>query len=836
MTLYWAVHKTDYFIFGCDKLFVGTDHKPLLTFFGKEDPKPLDHINNKRLRKYVAELGEVRFTMFHIEGAKNHLADRGSRLPSGKPGNDEGDGAAGEGDSARVQGAAGAEFKAHTGTEKGAGTDAGTGTGAGAGTGGQWPHSVPQDDISCYPTYVQIFAYGAYSPAEDAEVLGEEPSDSDDYVGQCMVETASYLSISAGRRVSVAMTVDKLKREIELDISYKYICQVINGSVKIAKFVDNLAVLNYHRDNLTVSPEGLVMFKGSRFLVPQTLRPGLLKALHSGHASVGSMMERAKEVFWWPGITPDIEQVRANCRTCHKNAPSQAKLPSQGVFKTQYAYEALCLDHFFLKGVEYLSIADHHPGMLSVHATVFRGAKELLKILRVHCQRQGIPRCIFTDGSSIFCAQEVKDFFKRYDIQHFVSSVGHPHANLRNDVGVKILKRMLRDVVSESGSLDHDSVTEALLNYANTRCRVLKKSPAEIALVRCMKDFYPRLPSMLVPRPGNLLSGLEKDRLQGKIRQEAGDSWSEHCRPLKPLQIGDFVMLQNLKGSHPLKSDYSGEVVGLHNVHSYAVKVQPGGRVTARNRATLRKIPKPAPVHIPVIESELARPPREPRAADPALTRVTRSLRQGGMMSGNGHVDTVLTPADGRVNRSRESGDLGSRQETLDTVGSQGPRSAGPAVTPGQSNGSVQGLMKQAPGQSDQEFGEAIFENLLEQVRPGLLRKSHVSGQRSLNDDSGPSREQARGVQPVQAASPGGQPAGVGPTRDKSVRLASRESTDGNKLAVQDLGVDQLAGTPQSLAGAVPGGGKEVSPIDIRRSGRQRIKLSPYQAGTGGME
>jgi hypothetical protein len=28
---------------------------------------------------------------------------------------------------------------------------------------------------------------------------------------------------------------------------------------------------------------------------------------------------------------------------------------------------------------------------------------------------------------------------------------------------------MLRDVVSESGSLDNDSVTEALLNYANTR-------------------------------------------------------------------------------------------------------------------------------------------------------------------------------------------------------------------------------------------------------------------------------------------------------------------------------------------------------------------------------
>ena len=91
--------------------------------------------------------------------------------------------------------------------------------------------------------------------------------------------------------------------------------------------------------------------------------------------------------------------------------------------------------------MEYFAIADRHSGMLSVHATAHRGAKELLKILRLHYQRSGIPRCIYTDGSSIFCAQEVKEFFKRYDIEHIVSSVSNPHANLRSEVSVKILKK-----------------------------------------------------------------------------------------------------------------------------------------------------------------------------------------------------------------------------------------------------------------------------------------------------------------------------------------------------------------------------------------------------------
>ena len=72
--------------------------------------------------------------------------------------------------------------------------------------------------------------------------------------------------------------------------------------------------------------------------------------------------------------------------------------------------------------------------------------------------------------------------------------------------------------MSNSGSLDNDAVTEALLCYANTKCRVLKKSPAEMAFGRCLKDIFPRQVSSLLPIPANLLSGPVKDKLQEKIR------------------------------------------------------------------------------------------------------------------------------------------------------------------------------------------------------------------------------------------------------------------------------------------------------------------------------
>ena len=78
------------------------------------------------------------------------------------------------------------------------------------------------------------------------------------------------------------------------------------------------------------------------------------------------------------------------------------------------------MDHFFLPGVEYLVIADRHSGMLSVHVTRHKGSNGVIRILRQHCACQGIPQIVFTDGLSIFCAQEMKDFFKRFDIEHRV--------------------------------------------------------------------------------------------------------------------------------------------------------------------------------------------------------------------------------------------------------------------------------------------------------------------------------------------------------------------------------------------------------------------------------
>ena len=151
----------------------------------------------------------------------------------------------------------------------------------------------------------RIFAYGAFGQAFDADYMTDDIGDSDDYVSQVMSKVASMLSISAGKQVSVAMTIEKLRAEIQSDTLYKYFWQTLAGEVQTVKYVGE-AIYNYLKDSLTVSESELILYKGSRFLVPRVLRPGLLKALHIGHPGVLSMILRAKETFWWSGLKQDI--------------------------------------------------------------------------------------------------------------------------------------------------------------------------------------------------------------------------------------------------------------------------------------------------------------------------------------------------------------------------------------------------------------------------------------------------------------------------------------------------------------------------------------------------
>jgi hypothetical protein len=562
------------------------------------------------------------------------------------------------------------------------------------------------------------------------------------------------------------------------------------------------------------------MYKGSRLLLPKSLRPGMLRALHCGHAGVVGMQARAREVAWWPGITQAIEDTRATCKTCHENSPSNPKQPAMGVLKTSFAYEALSIDHFYLKGVEFLAVSDRHSGMISVHATRHRGSKEYLKILRQHCVRNGVPVSIYTDGSSVFTSAEVKDFCERYNIKHFVSSVSNPHSNLRAEVGVRILKRILRDIVTETGNLNTDAVTEALLIYHNTKCQVLGKSPSELANGRILKDFLPRDFSTLLPAPEKLMSGVVKDKLQEEIRLAGGQRWSEHTRRLAPLEMGCWVQLQNLRGPHPLKSDSNGVVIGKHNVNSYVIRVNGSGKITIRNRCSLRVIPKPPKITLPV-----SLPGVVSRHGDRAPAPAGSGGHGGNVLRQRSQGTDNVSQSGGKSQDSQHGKSQDSQHGNVQMEIPLIEKESGSFQRPGGQHGNIP---LKGPLTADK-----TCDSLLRQVAdwdiPGNILYEAFHKPKNSEADStvlGARRKQAAIPAPApRHHSPGGLGASGGHTGDRSDVTQSHVSAD---VSVQD--------TPVRSDTVGDRASQPDQEVLSRRSSRHRRHVVKFQAGSSGME
>ena len=110
------------------------------------------------------------------------------------------------------------------------------------------------------------------------------------------------------------------------------------------------------RENLCCF-DGVVMYK-DRVVIPYPLRKQIVDNLHSAHQGTTGMYSRAQTIVYWPHLISDLEEARNNCRSCHKNAPSQAKLPPTAPEVPTTPFQVIFADCFQLVGNHYLVIGD----------------------------------------------------------------------------------------------------------------------------------------------------------------------------------------------------------------------------------------------------------------------------------------------------------------------------------------------------------------------------------------------------------------------------------------------------------------------------------------------
>ena len=325
------------------------------------------------------------------------------------------------------------------------------------------------------------------------------------------------------------------------------------------------------RDTLTTC-DGLIL-KGERLVIPQSMRCTVKERLHSAHLGYDSMMRRARDLVFWPGMKKDIKQLADSCEICLEAKPRNQKETLIQHAPSSEPWEKLGMDLFTIENKNYLVTVDYYSNFWEVDLLPTTTSKVVIKKLKGHFARYGIPKEIVSDNGPQFSSAEFKDFAAEFGINHHTSSPGHPKSNGKAEAAVKAAKTLMKKAVK-----DNSDQHTALLELRNTPLQSHGKSPAQLLFNRRTRTLLPSTQAVLKPtRPPNIT----KDR--ATRNKSVKRHYDKSAKDMKRLSKGDEVWIYPIDGG---RSWTKGTVTGQHDDRSY--EVQEGNHLYRRNRVHLR--------------------------------------------------------------------------------------------------------------------------------------------------------------------------------------------------------------------------------------------------------
>ena len=265
------------------------------------------------------------------------------------------------------------------------------------------------------------------------------------------------------------------------------------------------------------------------------------------------MVRRARECVFWPGMAAEIKQLAGDCEACQTLATAQQKetlMPIESILP----WEKMGADLFSWSGKDYLLTIDYFSGWWEVDRLNDTTATAVIRVLKAHFGRWGIPSTLISDNGP------------------------HPNANGKAESGVKAAKQMM-----EKCKRSNTDPFMALLEIRNTPTQGAGSSPSQRLINRCTRTLLPMTRNLLRPR-GELEH--ECDKLKVKHNQTMQATYyNRRAKDLPVLKEGDRVRLKPFRLGQ--KGWNKGTVVARLDERSYDIETPDG--MYRRNRVHIRK-------------------------------------------------------------------------------------------------------------------------------------------------------------------------------------------------------------------------------------------------------
>ena len=321
---------------------------------------------------------------------------------------------------------------------------------------------------------------------------------------------------------------------------------------------------SYHTFKEEMSVVDGLAFKGQRLVVPETLREKVLAVLHRAHMGITKTIERARQTFFWVGISKDINRVCSTCDTCLRYASKQTKEPIGNVQDISEAWHSCATDLFEFKGCTYIIISCRFSGFMSIREMRNHSTEETIKQCQSIFSELGVPKTLHCDRGANYTSVMFQEFAASLNMSLTFSSSEHHSSNY-----AERSIRTVKDFMKKSNEWP-----VCLLEYHLTPIRLQGQDMSPIKLMQKRT-----IRGILITKQSETDS---QDYDRYRDRREEQHKYHKG-QELAQLPIGSNVLYY----SHVRSQWYPAVIVERFHDRSYKL-VSEKGRILCRNRIDLK--------------------------------------------------------------------------------------------------------------------------------------------------------------------------------------------------------------------------------------------------------
>jgi len=325
----------------------------------------------------------------------------------------------------------------------------------------------------------------------------------------------------------------------------------------------------YKKDITEMSVCDDIVLKGTRIVMPESLRNRTLKLAHETHQGIVRTKQLMREKVWWPSLNKDIEKLISTCHVCqvlsdHDMRPEPMRpteLPSR-----PWEHISIDLCGPFPTGENLLVVVDYYSRWPEVGLLKSTNTQSVIKALDKIFARHGLPDKLTSDNGPQFRSEEFREFLQRNAIQHRKTTPYWPQANGEVERMNRSILKAIRAANLEKKNW-RSELQNFLLAYRTTPHATTGKSPAELLMNRKLRT---KLPVVLETVKNSDV------KLKDSSMKTKGKEYADTVRKAEKstISVGDKIIL---------RQKHENKLSPKFNPIPYTVVEKKGNAVTLRS-------------------------------------------------------------------------------------------------------------------------------------------------------------------------------------------------------------------------------------------------------------